>query len=170
MADFKELLALFLISAVPIVWGLYTLYFGLASRHWPITQGKIIRSKISKTEYVDPTIVRLISGKYHGVLFAYNPDIRFEYNVNGNEYIGDRIKFGFGESTITAEGSKKKVNSLKAGTSVSVHYQPSNSQKSVLIPGITASTALVSIVLIAFGSLIALLFIAEFTKAFKIHL
>ena len=61
--------------------------------------------------------------------------LRHSYVVAGREFVGDRLRFGGGESE-SGDWATRTVASLPPGRSVVVHYDPESPGSAVLVAGI----------------------------------
>lgn len=80
------------------------------SRSWPSVSGTVI---YSRTEVV---VRRSGNGK--------RPVIKYRYDVNGTEYVGDRIAFA--HAFDTEEYAEGKAADYPVGKKVVVHYNPTD--------------------------------------------
>lgn len=91
-----------------------------ASKKWPRIQGKVVESGTQR-----------MSG-FEGIATAAS--VRYTYEVDGREYMSDRISMGqYG----TGGGGHAKAEAAKypVGKIITVHYDPKNPAQSVLEPG-----------------------------------
>lgn len=63
--------------------------------------------------------------------YSYEPQITYEYEVNGTVYESDRIGF-FGKSYGTRAEAQQVINDYQGSGGVEVHYNPDNPEKAVL--------------------------------------
>jgi hypothetical protein len=93
----------------------------MAAENWPTVAGGVLSSEV--------VIHRSHSSRGYATV-NYMPKVSYEYQVNGQKYMGDGIGFG------TATFGKKKADEIAAiypqGTPVTVHYDPSDPSKAVL--------------------------------------
>lgn len=93
----------------------------LAAESWPTAAGGILSSEV--------VIHRSHNTQGHTSV-NYVPKVTYEYQVNGQKYMGDGIGFG------TATFGKKKADEIAAkypqGAPVTVYYDPANPSKAVL--------------------------------------
>ena len=103
-----------------LVLALRNFYYGSASKNWPQTLGRIIRSYV--------LVDRSDDGK------GYTPQLEYEYTFQGSSYRGKRIRFGQ-----IGSWSRKQAEGILApfpeGSAVSVFVDPANSEEAVLIRG-----------------------------------
>src|ERR1044071_728752 len=107
-----------------VLYSLWSLIQGIASSHWPTTEGKILWSTV---------IGRLYGGAHWR--WGWQSHITYSYRVAGITYTSRRIYFGFRFN----ETLRSKVQSLVAryptSGRVHVHYDSSHPSRSVLEPG-----------------------------------
>ena len=93
----------------------------MAAENWPTVAGGVLSSEV--------IIHRSHSSRGYTTV-NYMPKVSYEYQVNGQKYLGDGIGFG------TATFGKKKADEIAAkypqGAPVTVHYDPANPAKAVL--------------------------------------
>ena len=96
-------------------------YYGYASRSWPSAEGIIDESRIDTQRAKNDQ-------KKHNLV------IRYHYNVDGRPYHNDKAQFL--DNVFYPNTSKREVVArFLDGQTVRVHYNPSNPQTAVLIPG-----------------------------------
>jgi len=92
-----------------------------ASRSWPAVQGTIVSSQVIRDDD------------------QYRADVRFTYEIAGRPYKGDTVAFTLrGLSSGSDSAAKEIVRRYPPGAAVRVTYDPSNSAKGVLEPGLHA--------------------------------
>lgn len=93
-----------------------------ASINWPSVEGQIIGNRIK----------RAVQSDGDGTSISYNPEVYYEYQVDGTPFSGQRIAFGSEPSF----GSKKKAEQFLAAypveSSVTVFYNPEDPTEAVL--------------------------------------
>ena len=120
--------------------GVNDLRLAQASASWPMTQGKIIESKIHSSRDSDGT--------------TYKPIVRFTYQVKGQELRGNKVFFGGGGiSTGNRSYSRRITQKYPLGKRVKVFYDPSEPRQSVLEAGLRKK----SFIQLTFGSLFFLM-------------
>ena len=91
----------------------------LASKDWPVTDGKITLSKVE------------IKRGSRDQGWTYTVNVKYSYLVDGVKYSGDKISFGYYSSS-----SPRKANEIKrsypVGKQVPVYYNPEDPYESVL--------------------------------------
>jgi hypothetical protein len=100
---------------------------GEASEDRPTTTGTVTHSGVKSTR----------SSRSQGGT-KYRPEVEYEYTVDGETYIGNRLSFS---SATGGRGSaQEKADAYPEGSRVTVHYDPQRTSDSVLEPGATGST------------------------------
>ncbi|RLE23705.1 MAG: hypothetical protein DRJ08_02130 [Acidobacteria bacterium] len=94
-----------------------------ASKSWPHVQGAVVSSNV----------VRVLKstdkkGKRH---YSYKGDVRYNYRVEGQEYLSGRISFG-DYSTNTPAHAQEVVAEYPVGKKVQVYFDPDAPMHSVL--------------------------------------
>jgi hypothetical protein len=88
-----------------------------ASAGWPTVPGQLTRAEVDATA----------AGRYRA-------GVSYTYNLNGAQYIGNRIRASDGEFGFR-EGAEQQIQGLEPGQSVEVHYDPADPSRSVLRAG-----------------------------------
>jgi len=101
-------------------------WLGITSKNWPAAEGMVTRSLI------DLSAAR--AGASGPITHTYKANIRYQYEVNGKLYSGDKI---FVTDYISKELAFEKKQEIEypVGSSVIVYYDPDNPELSVLEPG-----------------------------------
>jgi hypothetical protein len=123
------------------VWTVATIGFDVAlvrgvvqevrAADWPTTPGRVISAEI-KVEHDSE------SGS------SYTPQIRYLYTVNGTDYGGDRIRFGFNNAG--KSHARQVVEGHQPGSGVVVHYDPNSPGRAVLETGILTGNDLFGVI------------------------
>ena len=92
------------------------------SKRWDAITCKIVQSKIVEEKDSDGDLM-------------FEAMVKYQYVYNGNQYIGDKIYFGYASSS-EKEGSTRLATSLPEGKEVVAYINPKNPQDAILIPGI----------------------------------
>lgn len=100
---------------------------GTSCSNWPLAQGTVTASSLKKVE------------KKWGE--SYEAEIRYEYQVNGKTYSGDRIQFGSSAFKDAAATVAKYPINAKIG----VRYEKANPAASALEPGFNQLPVLASL-------------------------
>lgn len=119
------------VGAALTAWGWFNLDQGRASRGWPTAEATIESSQVISRRSSSTTGTR--SGR------RYNPEIRFEFTVDGKPYTGDRVSFRddhYGKREPAAEIAAR----YPVGSTVTVYYPPENPAEAVLEPTYDWST------------------------------
>lgn len=96
------------------------------SLKWSITNGIILSSEIEKHEDSEHST-------------NYEAYVRYEYNVGGKHYLSNQVSFGqYGSND--PEHARSIVRQYEKGEKISVHFNPSNPNESILEPGVSFGT------------------------------
>lgn len=107
-------------------------HFAKQAAAWPTTPGEIVASDFVVNSDEDGT--------------TYRTKVTYEYAVNGQSYIGDRVAFGYsGSSRRTFH--RKIYDALPIRTKLAVRYDPENPSRTALSHGVNRSI----IFLVIFG-------------------
>ena len=134
-----------LIGLVFFLLGGYQLLQGLTTKDWPAAPGKILSSQVQSGNRTSGGPVRSRKGSSK----RYSVDVRYRYEVDGQEFEGDRLRFG-NVSYKSRSKAQKVMNRYPRGKEVEVFYDPENPQSSVLIKGIGLSWLAVGLGGVAF--------------------
>ena len=95
---------------------------GEATLDWPSAPGRVISAEVvKKTGYND--------GEYQ----YYAPEIRYAYEVNGNSYVGETIKFGLSQVHYPSEERAREwLAPYPVGGAPRVRYDPAKPENSAL--------------------------------------
>jgi hypothetical protein len=133
-----------------ILYGLYLMVSALRTYRWPTTTGLVRARDID---------VRRGS---EGGDTSYVPQLRYEYEVDGDSYVSSQIAAGGGPSFSSRSGAEEWLEEFPDGDEVTVHYRPSRPDRSVLKRGgvlkglllaVVASAALTLVVLLDTGNM-----------------
>lgn len=94
---------------------------------WPTCEGKIVVSEVRRSTLGIKASER-----------SFYPHIRYQYEVGGSQYLGEKISFvyeGSGDRSII----QNKVDQYPVGKIVQVHYNPNNPKEAVLEIGLKTS-------------------------------
>jgi hypothetical protein len=117
---------------------------GAESDNWPSVMGKVTASKVTSFGSRDDR--------------SYRPEVSYEYSVNGQKYIFNRINFDVGgiQSHIRLE-MVEITDRYRPGTQIDVYYKPEDPGVSCLETGMRLGSGFViGIGCIAFGLLIVI--------------
>jgi len=94
-----------------------------ASASWPFTPGRILSSKIDRSE--------TRGGPDEADSVSFTPLIQYEYVVDNQRYVGDRIAF-IGKSYAMHKQAEEALQAFPVGGSVWVFHDPAKPGKAVL--------------------------------------
>lgn len=100
-----------------------------ASADWPSVEGRL--AKIGLSERKSSTYAGRIGTRTESV--SYGIDVEYDYRVSGRTYRGQQ--FSFEPRSGDREYWEAKTRKFKTGSPVSVYYDPSNPESSVLETG-----------------------------------
>ncbi len=100
---------------------------------WPTTSGVITASEILENKQYRNSNTR------SDVVIYFEPSIRYRYTVSGRSYLSNQVSFGGFNSTDPKEATAI-VNRYEKGRSVTVYYNPTRPEESVLETGTTPLT------------------------------
>ena len=108
-------------------------HLGLDSEHWPVTQGKVVNSKV------------VVTG--HGpVAPRASASVSYTYVVADSSYTAHNISFGVAKTKLTVgsgwEDARMVASGYPVGATVTVHYRPRTPHLAVLEPGVTPGSVL----------------------------
>jgi flagellar basal body-associated protein FliL len=92
------------------------------SRNWPMTTGKILAAGIEPRQ----------SHTGSGYSTSYYPVVQYEYTVNGQRFLGNRITFGMQVGYGWTGMAQKQIAGYTAGSNVAVFYDPNEPSNAVL--------------------------------------
>lgn len=115
----------FLIGFGLLGWGLTSLYRGRQALAWPTAEAGLSECRLQEHSDSDGTTWEVI--------------VRYRYGVDGREYEGNRLAFGYAASSAGAE-HRAIHEKLQRATRVQVRYDPGNPARSVLAAGFNRST------------------------------
>jgi len=124
-------------------WGAYCVFKSQKAAEWPTVEGRINSCEIKEASHDEETKWRVY--------------VNYSYNVFDQQHQGDRVAFGYSESSGYGAHASLHEKLSKART-VSVRYNPENPSESVLTYGLNRST----IMTLIFG-LVWLVFTTGFT-------
>jgi high-affinity Fe2+/Pb2+ permease len=106
---------LLVVGSALVVHGSKKIEEARAKKSWPSAQAVIVSSKVG--------------GKR-----AFHPEVVYRYRVGEKKFVGQTIMNmpGFGGRTNRLDAAEKIVAAHKAGTMITVHYNPQQSQMSVI--------------------------------------
>ncbi|MBZ0286919.1 MAG: DUF3592 domain-containing protein, partial [Anaerolineae bacterium] len=93
------------------------------SRSWPATTGKVLAAGI------EPRRGHSSNG---GSYTSYYPVVQYEYTVNGQRYLGNRINVGNEVGYGWTNMAQRQIDGYAPGSSVAVFYDPNEPANAVL--------------------------------------
>jgi hypothetical protein len=93
-----------------------------ASRSWPATTGKILAAGIEPRR----------SHSSHGSSTSYYPVVQYEYTVNGQRFLGNRITFGGDVGYGWTGMAQRQIANYVPNSDVAVFYDPTEPGNAVL--------------------------------------
>ncbi len=107
-----------------LAFGLNALRLSQAAAAWPTTPGLVTSSRFEVDSDSDGT--------------TYKVKLTYAYNVNGRDYEGERIAFGYAGSS--SEKFHRDIHrAIRQGVQVAVRYDPNNPSRAVLSHGVNQS-------------------------------
>ena len=94
-----------------------------ASQSWPSASGRITESYVRREDSTD-------SDGYPTT--SYYPEVRYEYDLLGATYTGDKIAFGAKTGNSSQKKTQEALAQYPVGKSVTVYYDPNNREDAVL--------------------------------------
>ena len=104
--------------------GLADIVTGMRAKSWPTVQGIVTTASLQETP-----------GRRGRT--TYTPFIRYDYEVKGTSYTGDRVDIG-DKGTSSRTDATATLNRYNEGKVVTVHYHSKDPQSSFLEVGTTA--------------------------------
>lgn len=119
--------------------GGFELRQGLKTNDWPAAAGRIVESKIVESKIVE----RKVDGssgrrRTRSSDRDYTVDVRYSYEVEGQKFEGDRLRYG-NDSHDSRASAMEEQSLFASGKEVQVYYDPKTPSQSVLIKGIGLS-------------------------------
>jgi hypothetical protein len=122
------------IGTLIIVAQLLLLIKARISKDWKELKGEILSSEIETLNITNE------NNK------TYRAAISYKYSISGKQYISSRVFFGDRIHSSFKGKSLKLINKYPVGSIVSVYYDPSNLEESVLEKGVTQSILILLII------------------------
>lgn len=109
------------------------LRFGRASKTWPVTSGRVLRSSVRVTRQLVLSVCAL--------------NVHYSYSVAGTKYEGTRVLFGADsiDSVLLPYAAKQRLERYAPDTAVDVRYDPRKPSRAVLETGVSQSTIVYTI-------------------------
>jgi hypothetical protein len=114
----------FVIRALRLFWT------ALSSRSWPTVQGRIVSMKMDVT--------RIQFGE------LYTPGLTYRYRVDGKDYEGNRIDLTSQRKFSTQSGANAVLEDYRPDGAVAVYYNPIRPTDSLLKPGVSTATWMIT--------------------------
>jgi len=119
----------FLIGIGVTVLGVILLWKALSSQAWPSVKGRIISASLEKEKV--------------GRREIFREQIQYVYHVEGKKFVGDRVSLTPRLATLGLP-TRQMTNKYPKGALVTVYYNPSRPEESVLEPGFNANIILIA--------------------------
>lgn len=119
---------LFVAGFVVLVFGFLQFQKARESSGWPTVIGTVVSSEVE--------MKRTTRDAGRDIRITYRPDVEYAYSVNGTDYTSDK----FAIQTVQHKNPRAAENDLvpfPVGGDVTVYYDPTNPDSSVLRPGAT---------------------------------
>lgn len=136
---------------------------GLRTNDWPAAAGRIVESKIVERK-VDGSSGRRRTRSSDR---DYTVDVRYSYEVEGQKFEGDRLRYG-NESHDSRASANDEQLLYPQGKAVQVYYDPKTPSQSVLIKGIGLSWLAMALGLMALVIGLVVIFRMARARAAKI--
>ena len=124
-------------------WGLFSLFKSRAAQQWPQTTATLTSCELVEDSGSDST--------------TWQVKVGYTYSVNGIEYAGSRVAFGYNGSSSHHEHQTLHAR-LRDASQVRVRYNPTKPSESALGAGFNKST----LIILIFAS-VWLIFVTGFT-------
>lgn len=111
-----------LVAAILLGIGGFMLQGATESASWPEAPGVVIASDVNHSRSSEGDAM-------------YGANVTYEYEVAGQKYIGDRVRYGSGGSSSSSRAAYRIAKRYPAGDPVTVRYSPANPEESVLETG-----------------------------------
>lgn len=95
-----------------------------ASQSWPVTNGKVVESKVKKE--------RGVEDEDGDANYFYTVNVDYEYEVGGLLYKNKKLSFGSHPSYNKQARAQEHLAQYPLGATVNVYYDPTNPQEAVL--------------------------------------
>lgn len=92
-----------------------------AAKGWAVTTGTVVHS----------TVGRRFNRWGRGTTIYHFPVVRYSYSVGGQDYQGDRLRFGSVETMLAARAEEMR-SPFPEGAIVEVRYDPQNPRESIV--------------------------------------
>jgi len=89
----------------------------LKSKAWPLTTAKVLTSSFDR----------------NGMMYV--PKIIYRYKISGQDFTDDTYTY-MGDYATSKSAIQKTIKRFPEGSDISVHFDPSDPQQSVIVPGV----------------------------------
>ena len=113
-----------LFSALGFYGGYKMVKTGKASLEWPMTDGTITVSEVSKST----------SSNSNG--YSYKFRVEYEYEVEGERYTGTTYSYKITTNSANSRDAEALVKEHAIGSVVDVYFDPGKPSECVLVPGV----------------------------------
>jgi hypothetical protein len=117
---------------------------GSGSETWPVASGVVLESAIAADRE---------AGRQR-----FRPVVRYRYEVNGQRYEGSRIQWAMDEGFRKYTRARRLLDRYRAGSAISVHYDPSRPGTAVLQTGSSHAAVMRPVYVIASTAAVYTLF------------
>jgi hypothetical protein len=107
---------------------------GLAAGSWPQADARVIDSGVDAQ-------IRHRKGQE---VRRFKPRVSYEYEVNGQRFTGDRVKYGVASATMSEDEADQVLARYPKGAAAKVHYLAERPHISVLQPGLQEESKLIA--------------------------
>jgi hypothetical protein len=111
-------------------------WFAVVARRWPYVVGKLLLAGVYEKSGIPP---------------AYEPHVRYQYNVNGVGYEGTRLRFG-GANPFSRTLASAEIPAYPASGEIRVYYDPRKPERACLVPGPNDGTFALPVLLFILGA------------------
>ena len=122
-----------------VIWVIRLFWTALSSRHWPLAQGRVISMEMDVTHLENEDL--------------YTPRLTYRYRVDGKDYEGRRIDLTSQRKFYTQSAANAALEDYRQDRAVAVYYNPNRPTDSLLKPGVSMATWVIT------GLIIILLFL-----------
>jgi hypothetical protein len=113
--------------------GVRSVWYGLASAHWPTASGVMHHAGMTEDQAKE-------AGTSNTYIF-YSADLAFRYRVNGRDYTTEKIQFGRAIGSSDISNAAVLLLRYPAGAKVTVSYHPHDPALAAVKPGVNADVA-----------------------------
>ena len=109
----------------------------VAAREFTSAPGKVLASEVTTHDSDDGT--------------TYGVRVTYSYTVSGQEYTGDRLRYGQVSSSSYPQ-ARKAAAKFPVGSPITVYYNPSDPQDALLRPGLTGGDLFMALFMTPFNA------------------